>query len=57
MAIEAWQVLVGLTFVLAVYGVGVAVLGIPVSIPGLLVLVVSGAIGILGGRYIAERYL
>jgi len=57
MAIEAWQIFLGLTFVLVVYGAGVVVLGIPTSISGLVVLVISGAIGILGGRYIAERYL
>jgi len=57
MDIEAWQVLLGLTFVLAVYGFGVAVLGAPASVAGLAVLVISGAIGILGGRYIAEHYL
>lgn len=57
MDIEAWQVLLGLTFVLLVYVFGVVILGAPASISGLLTLVVSGGLGILGGRYLAERYL
>lgn len=57
MDIEAWQILLGLTFVLLVYVFGIVVLGAPASISSLLTLVVSGGIGILGGRYLAERYL
>jgi hypothetical protein len=57
MEIEAWQVLAGLTVVLVVYGFGVVVLGAPASVSGLLTLVAAGGIGILGGRFIADRYL
>jgi hypothetical protein len=57
MDIEAWQVLVGLTVVVVVFGFGVVVLGAPASASGLVIIVGGGVIGILGGRFIAERYL
>ncbi|MEF8851693.1 MAG: hypothetical protein V5A44_08250 [Haloarculaceae archaeon] len=52
---QAWRYLVGLTVIVALYGVGVALLGAPASPVAFLSLVLFGGAGLLAGRYIADR--
>jgi len=52
---EAWRILVGLTVVVGLYGVGVAVFDAPASPVALLSLVLFGGAGLLVGRFVAER--
>ena len=52
---EAWRILVGLTVVVGLYGVGVAVFGAPASPVALLSLLLFGGAGLLVGRLVADR--
>ena len=52
---EAWRILVGLTVVVGLYGVGVAVFGAPASPVALLSLLLFGGAGLLAGRFVADR--
>ena len=52
---EAWRILVGLTVVVGLYGVGVAVFDAPASPVALLSLVLFGGAGLLVGRLVADR--
>jgi hypothetical protein len=52
---EAWRILVGLTVVVGLYGVGVAVFNAPASPVALLSLVLFGGAGLLVGRLVADR--
>ena len=52
---EAWRILVGLTVVVGLYGVGVAVFAAPASPVALLSLVLFGGAGLLVGRLVADR--
>ena len=52
---EAWRYLVGLTVIIGLYGIGVALLGAPASPVALLSLVLFGGAGLLAGQWIASR--
>jgi hypothetical protein len=52
---EAWRYLVGLTVIVGLYGIGVALLGAPASPVALLSLVLFGGAGLLAGQWLANR--
>ena len=55
MDIAGWEVFGGLIVIVALYWLGVTVLGVPASLPGLVLVVVFSAIGLIIGRVFAER--
>lgn len=55
MDVKAWQILAGLTVVIAVYWLGIELSGAPGSAIALVAAIVFGAAGILIGRYLVER--
>jgi hypothetical protein len=52
---QMWRYLVGLTVIVGLYGIGVALLGAPASPVALLSLVLFGGAGLLAGQWIADR--
>ncbi len=55
MDVKAWQVLAGLSALLALYWVSIVVLNVPTSILGFLTMVVFVGIGVAIGRVISGR--
>lgn len=56
MDVQPWQVLAGLTALLAIYGVSVAVLDLPVSIVSFVLMVIFVGIGVVLGRLLSEQF-
>lgn len=55
MDVKAWQVLAGLSALLALYWFSIAVLNVPTSVLGFITMVVFVGIGVAIGRVISGR--